>query len=198
MREISPAVNLFADQFLTKLPSVFQEIVFRVRQEKAVGVRPSPSTYLVDRSRLMTVAQRRAILDKIAGLVDENLCGRSEMCMQFASLLSKALLHMKISARPVCGEAIYYDNNRKELFRWAHAWVRVGQEVIDGNVDCLFENPMIPNSVKISPYWGPIRQTPVDRKLHENHSVKLPPDNDVIDVWWPELQEWLDNSLPMI
>jgi hypothetical protein len=180
------------------LPSVLQKIVFRIRQEKAAGTRSRPSAYLVDRSSLLTAAQRRAILDKIASLVDENLCGRSEMCVQFAALLSRALTHLMLSARPVCGQAIYYDDNRKEIFRWSHAWVRVGQEVIDGNVDCLSENPTVPDTVRPFPYWGPIQETPVDRKLRENHGAKLPSDSDVEGIWWPDLQAWLDGNFPTV
>jgi hypothetical protein len=196
LREISPAVNLSADQFLMGLPPVLQKIVLQIRQEKAAGTRSRPSTCLVDRSSLLTAAQRAAILDKIASLVDENLCGRAEMCMQFAALHSRALTYLKLSARPVCGEAIYYDDIGKELFRWSHAWVRIGQEVIDGNVDSLSENPMVPDAVRPAPYWGPIRETPVDRKLRENHGAKLASDSDVEDIWWPELQVWLDENLP--
>jgi hypothetical protein len=39
----------------------------------------------------------------------------------------------------------------REIFRWEHVWVRVGAEVIDGNVDSLFENPMVPSASAVQP-----------------------------------------------
>jgi len=32
--------------------------------------------------------------------------------------------------------------------------VRIGDEVVDGNVDCLSENPLVPDIVRVAPYWG--------------------------------------------
>lgn len=88
-----------------------------------------------------------------------------------------------------------YNPDTKEIFRWDHAWVRIGDEVVDGNVDSLFENPLVPSIVKVAPYWGPIIETPTDRKLRENRGQKLPDDKDVSEIWWPELLIWLDNQL---
>ena len=81
---------------------------------------------------------RMAVVDTVARLVDRNLSGRSDMCMQFADLLHRALRHLHLPARAVLGKCIYYLDSR-EIFRWDHAWVRVGYEVIDGNVDILSE-----------------------------------------------------------
>jgi hypothetical protein len=193
LREISPDVNLSAEEYLETRPQI-KEIVGRIRAEKYAGTRPKPSASLIDHSSILTQAQRLSLLDKVASLVDENLCGRSDMCKQFAALLSHALTHLGLAARPVPGTAIYYDNKGSEIFRWQHAWVRVGEEVIDGNVDCLSENPIVPSSVNIAPYWGPIKKTPADRKLREDHEAKLDPDNDVEDIWWPELLTLLDET----
>lgn len=195
MREISPYENKSADEALKLFPPQFQEIALRIRAEKVAKVRLRPSTSLVDRSSVLTETQRRSILDKVASLVDENLGGCSEMCRQFAELLARALNHLGLSARPVRGTAVYYDKNGTNIFSWDHAWVRIGQEVIDGNVDCLSENPFVPPSVKVAPYWGPIKETPADRKLREDQGTQLPPDSDVEEIWWPELQAWLDQTL---
>ena len=177
MREISPAENLSVDECLKLLPEDHLEIVHRIREQKIAGNRPKPSASLLDRSLVLTETQRRSILDKVASLVDENLGGRSEMCKQFAELLTRALNHLNISARAVCGKAIYYDKNGSKIFEWDHAWTRIGKEVIDGNVDSLYENPEIPPSVnaalKIVPYWGPVKETPPDRMLREAHGVHL-------------------------
>jgi len=125
----------------------------------------------------------------------ENYVGRSEMCQQFADLLNRALTYLQFPSRPVIGTAIYYAVNGNEIFRWTHAWVRVGNEAIDGNVDSLSENPCVPKEVSVAPYWGPIDQTPADRKLREKHGDLLPPDVDVEKLWWPDLRHWIDTNL---
>jgi hypothetical protein len=116
------------------------------------------------------------------------------MCLQFASLLTLALSHLEFPARAVAGVATYYDAAGRQIFQWDHAWVRVGEEVIDGNVDCLAENPFVPSAVNVAPYWGPIKKTPADRKLKASQGATLPGDTDVDNIWWPELRAWLDQS----
>jgi hypothetical protein len=115
------------------------------------------------------------------------------MCEQFAVLLALALSHLGIPAQAVTGEAIYYGASGAILFRWPHTWARAGDEVIDGNVDILLENPVVPKAVTVAPYWGPISATPRDRKLRAQGG---PPaqDSDVQDIWWPELRAWLDDD----
>jgi hypothetical protein len=193
MREISPAEDMSADDFLKLKSYEVQQLVGEIRGQKKKGTRPRPSVVLLDLSSLLTATQRHCILDAVASLADENLFGRSEMCVQFADLLQRALAHLNLPARSVVGEAIYYSDGR-EIFRWDHAWVRVGAEVIDGNVDTLLENPEVPPAVNIAPYWGPITQTPADRRLRERRGWTLPPDKDVSEIWWPELRNWLDSE----
>jgi len=191
MREISPAVNATVEEFLKLLPSASRAIVEEVRRQKHAGIRPRPSTTLIDRSAVLTREHRTRLLDAVAALVDENYAGRSEMCLQFADLLNRAFTHLNFPSRPVVGWAMYFSPANEELFRWRHAWVRIGEEVIDGNVDCLSENPVVPKTVSVVPYWGPFRETP-DRRLREEHRAALPADTDVSDIWWPELSHWLD------
>ena len=131
--------------------------------------------------------------NSVAALVDENLFGRSEMCLQFADLLQRSLAHLKFPARAAVGTATYYSAKGKELFSWQHAWVRIGDEVIDGNTDCLFENPMVPKEVMAAPYWGNIKEIP-GRWLRQDRAASLSPDTDVSDTWWPELREWLNKE----
>jgi hypothetical protein len=116
---------------------------------------------------------RDKLLDAVAALVDENYGGRSEMCLQFASLLHRSLDHLKFPSRSAVGWAMYFGPNGEELFRWRHAWVRVGEEVIDGNVDCLGENPVVPKNVSVAPYWGPISEVPSDRRLRGDNLLHL-------------------------
>ena len=75
---------------------------------------------------MLTKEVREKLLDKVAALVDENYAGRSEMCQQFADLLNRALAYLHFPSRGVMGTAIYFDDKGKEIFRWQHAWVRVG------------------------------------------------------------------------
>jgi hypothetical protein len=116
---------------------VAQKAATHIRQQKVAGNRMRPSTTLLDRSTLLTPRFRGELLEKVAGLVDEDLAGRSEMCVQFADLLWRSLVHLKLPARPAVGTASYYGAQSKQLFQWRHAWVRIGKEVIDGNVDCF-------------------------------------------------------------
>lgn len=197
MREISPATNVSADEFFRMLPSQAKELVAEIRRQKQTSERCTPSRTLLDRSTLLTEVHRCKLVDAVAALVDENLAGRSEMCLQFADLLYRALIHLNFPARPAIGLAIYFAPNGEELFRWKHAWVRIGGEVIDGNVDCLSENPVVPKAVSIKPYWGPITHVPNDRRLREEHGLSLPLDEDVSDIWWPELKNWLDTQFLM-
>jgi len=190
-REISPAVNFTVEEYIGIVPPSVKEIILAIRNQKAVGARPLPSAKLVDSSTMLTLVHRAALLDSVATLVDENLVGRSEMCLQFADLLQRSLSHLKFPARAAVGTATYHALDGRELFSWQHAWVRVGDEVIDGNTDCLFENPMVPKAVIAAPYWGNIKTVP-GRWLRQDRAQSLPSDTDVSEVWWPELKDWLD------
>jgi len=194
MREISPAVNMSAEEFLLIAPE-HKDKVSLIRSQKAAGKRHRPSTNLIDQSTLFDAAFRAALLDRVAGFVDENLFGRSEMCQQFALLLARALQFKGLNAQAIPGEAIYFAGGSK-VFSWEHAWVRIGAEVVDGNVDSLFENPVVPKSVNCQPYWGPIAAVPSDRKLRPRQSSSVAADPDVNSVWWPELEAWLIGETP--
>ena len=195
MREISPVTGTSIETLLASSPEMRLHVE-RIRQQKAAGVRPLPSTSVVDKSRLLSAKDRALLLDRVAESVDENLAGRSEMCMQFADLLQRALKQLGLESRVALGAATYYSAGR-EVFRWSHAWVRVGREVIDGNVDSLSENPAVPKEVSVSPYWGPIDETPVDRRLRQDNALALPLDTDVNDIWWPELSTWINRTMTL-
>lgn len=195
MREISPAVNLSVDDFVASVHPMLRQVISEIRRQKVDNKRPRPSTSLIDQSFLLTADIRADILDHVATLVDENVFGRSEMCKQFADLLRRTLVHLGLPARAEIGTVIYYSGDR-EIFHWEHAWVRIGREVVDGNVDSLFENPMVPKSVNVAPYWGPINNLPKDRRFSWSKAKALPAgDIDVSDVWWPELKNWIDQNV---
>jgi hypothetical protein len=195
MREISVALNASVEETFDMFPPEFRTLVEEVRRQKLAGERKLPSAVLIDRASLLTATVRRELLDAVAALVDENCTGRGDMCLQFAALLNKAFEYLQFPSRAVPGTSIYFDAKGREIFRWEHAWVRIGDEVIDGNVDSTLENPRVPKTVSVAPYWGPIADTPKDRHLKEHHSAQLAPDIDVEEVWWPDLKGWIDREL---
>ncbi|MDP0496724.1 MAG: lasso peptide biosynthesis protein [Verrucomicrobiota bacterium JB024] len=188
MREISPAIGMSADDFLATRPCKVQILVKGIREEKLSGSRPKPSATLIDKSEILTPEIRRSLLDAIAELVDENLCGRSEMCLQFSTLLHRALTEFGVPSRIALGTAMYFDRG-KEIYRWEHAWVRIQSEVVDGNTDMLYENLQAPDSIQARPFWGEIKHIPVGRRLREANGVSPRYDSDVDKVWWPELRQ---------
>ncbi len=190
-REISPAVGVSADEFLTIVPEPLQGVISRIRAEKDDGTRRCPSTSLIDQSTILTQTKRAALVDKVAELVDENLCGRSEMCLQFAELLNLALRHLGFNSFGVAGTATYLNAKGKRLFEWQHAWVRIGKEIVDGNTDSITENMTVPLTVSTPPYWGPYSDAP-GRSFVQTGYVEI--DQDVQSIWWPELRDWLDKD----
>jgi len=103
MREISPEVGMTVDEYLAVAPPLVTKLVEEVRRKKAAGTRPLPSASLIDKSNILTPTKRVTLLDEIAKLTDENYAGRSEMCLQYADLLNRALNRLGIDARPVVG-----------------------------------------------------------------------------------------------
>lgn len=192
MREISPALYLSAEEYLRQVPSKIKEMVASIRTQKSAGTRPQPSDYFINNSKLLTPEFRSQLIDKVATLVDENLTGRSDMCEQSSTLIALALNKLGLPAKAVTGECLYFNKNIK-LFAWRHSWVRVGDEIIDANVDILHENPAVPNSVKVFPYWGAVQNVPRDRKLRQNHGSTVAVDEDVLSIWWPDLDQWIDS-----
>jgi len=57
-REISPALNATAEEYLRVLPAPIQGIVKNIRAEKDEGTPPHPSSKLIDRSSLLTSGKR--------------------------------------------------------------------------------------------------------------------------------------------
>jgi len=187
MREISPAYGMSGDEFLAMAPPESRSLVEAMRAQKEAGTRPKPSSEVIDKSNILTPDIRVSLLDSVATLADENLFGRAEMCIQFAGLLSLALNELGVKSRVAVGTAMYFEGST-EIFRWDHAWVRIGDEVVDGNTDILKENPMVPDAVRVRPFWGSITDIPSDRRLREKHGASAPLDEDIDKVWWPELK----------
>jgi len=192
-REISPALNASADEYVSLLPPPLQGLISRIRAQKESDCRTRPSTSLIDNSAMLTPGKRAALLDKVAELVDENVGGRSDMCLQFAGLLNLALRHLGFNSFAVTGTGTYLSAKGKRIYTWKHAWVRVGRELIDGNTDSIAENPLVPGGVSAAPYWGPIQDIPAQRLL-EQDGFQVDDDPDVTGVWWPDLKDWLEKD----
>lgn len=194
-REISPAVGMSAEEFWTANPPPLRAKITQIRRQKAANTRKKPSTSILDQSKLLTQELRGILVDRVGALVDENVWGRSEMCIQFADLLVRALSRLNLPARAAVGKASYQRKNGT-WFTWDHAWVLVSDELIDANVDSLDENIMVPSDVRPRPYWGPLSCLPVTHQYKEEASEKLPLDTDVQTIWWPELEKFLGELPP--
>ena len=81
MREISPAENISADEFLNTVSIDIKKFVEKIRNEKLSGNRPLPSQTLIDKSILLSATKRLKLLDKIALLVFLNMEWIRIFCM---------------------------------------------------------------------------------------------------------------------
>ena len=185
MREISPAENASVAEFLSMAPPDVQAVAERIREQKRNGSRPMPSKHLTGNSEILSNEFREELVDRVAKLVDENLFGRSEMCQQFAMLVSKSLNKLGFYSKVFRGVAKYSNG-----FSWEHYWVETKEEIIDANVDILYENPAVPQDITINPFWGKKLELPAGRKLRAKNK-KIPSDTDVEKIWWPELKQWI-------
>jgi transglutaminase superfamily protein len=194
--EVSPAANATVDEFIAMLvdagESDILERLRRLRSAKAHGLRLMPSARLISTGDSPDVETRRRFVDTVAVLVDENLFGRSEMCIQFAALLARALRGLGISAEARMGRARYRRPDRA-WFEWDHAWVVYDDQIVDGNVDSMSENPRVDAGVDPSPFWGPVAALPDDRQIELRRFRRAFEDEDV-RAWWPRLQAGLQGN----
>lgn len=191
-REVLPVEGVSADDYIQSVVATSPRAVAllrAIRSAKRNGTRPLPSTRLhLGAVSAPDEATCRGLVDQVATLVDENLFGRSDMCLQFASLLALALKELEIEAVAFTGEAKYRRDDG-EWFSWNHAWVRYGDVVIDANVDTMRENPVVPKGLDPAPFWGPLAECPADREFEVEPEV-LAPDSDV-EQWWQRLRAQL-------
>lgn len=165
------------------------DLINKILEDKKTGNRSKPSSKLkLGRSKIKDQL-RRDVVDVVGGIVDQNLFGRSEMCVLFAILLGDALKKLNMSPKIIIGKGTYIDSqNPNNSFTWDHAWVLVDDEIVDGNVDSMIENPVVPIGIEPVNYWGLKENLPNDRKLV--------PDKEIDEEWikgnttYEELQEW--------
>lgn len=181
---------------ITSLKKNIDEILKKITQEKGSGNRSKPSEKLVSGKSKLSDKLRRELLDIIAEIVDQNPFGRSDMCVYFAILLRDALIKWGLSAKAILGKATYFSSDQK--FTWDHGWVIFDNELIDGNVDSMIENPMIPDNIHPSNYWGLIDELPKDRKFDIDKEIdeqweKVNTEYKVLVVWRKQLFSKIKN-----
>lgn len=182
--------------YVLSLPRKTRQIFEKIVHQKEKDERPLPSAKCILGTSRISQHIRLAILDLIALTVDENFWGRHEMCVYFAILLRDALSTFGHSAQAVLGSATYHSPvDRKKDFTWEHAWVVLDNEIIDGNIDSLIENPHVDPQSRIAPssFWGLQNEVPHDRTLvlREVISMEYEKRNTTVE----KLEQWRSSVL---
>lgn len=111
------------------------------------------------------------------------------MCVLSAIFLGDALKKLNMNPKVIIGKGTFINSqNPNNSFTWDHAWVLVDDEIIDGNVDSMIENPAVPIGIEPVNYWGLVDDLPSDRKLLIDKEI----DEDWIrkNTSYDELQRW--------
>lgn len=150
-------VNQFEERIALDIKS--SAILCKIRTEKSKGIRLLPSSRIIIKSGCIPIEEIKWLVDYTASLVDENAFGRSDMCLQFAWLVSEYLnFKYHLDAKPIQGIVRY--SSQGNVFEWSHAWVKFGDIIIDSNIDSAKENPKVPGWIDPRPYWGVSNEFP--------------------------------------
>jgi len=193
-REICSFGGIPFAQYVAALPPEQRQVAEQIRKEKRDGKRTRPSDKLTVRGAALTDDFPGPLLDRVAELVDENIFGRSDMCIQFAALLARALRELALPAVARKGTATYSSLASPEPWVWLHAWVVYDDVIVDGNCDSMAENVMVPDGIAPRAYWGPISEIPGDRSFELDSSQELElheAEDEDVAMWWQELRPWL-------
>lgn len=103
---------------------------------------------------------------------------------------------MGIKAEVYIGEGTYTGKNIS--YSWEHSWVVHNEYIIDGNVDSMIENPVVPVGIDPKPYWGKISEMPLDRSLTSDRLLGVSDELDELDdiyiEWKRELKRFLQQQ----
>jgi len=171
----------------SKLKSGADSILKNILRGKKEGTRQLPSSTLISDGDIPPIEDRKFLIDTCARLVDENWCGRSEMCIYFATLVRHGLALLGYQSVVEVGKAKYSMDG--ESYEWDHSWVRTQwNDIIDGNIDSIVESPFVPDVIKPKPYWGSADYLPTDRTFRKLKD--LPPERDNIELDADEISKW--------
>jgi hypothetical protein len=178
-------------KYIQSLPPKHKKILDLILKQKKDLQRHRPSGNCILGTSQISPKIRLALLDLVASVVDDNFWGRSEMCVYFAILLRDALVKIGYTAQAILGSATYHSpiDSTKD-FIWEHAWVNLDNEIIDGNIDSLVENPHVNSQAQIFPsaYWGTITELPNDRTLVPKQVISL--EWEIENTTVETLQDW--------
>jgi len=145
-----------------------------IKEQQAKNERPRPSDKLFSLGEIPARAVRNVVLDVAAEFTDRyapKSAGRGQQGPLFAAFARAVLETQGIASEIVIGWARYLTPEQKP-FEWDYAWLETEFEVIDGNADTLNENPMVPENLIRSPYWGP-RERALERQLTPIRTVSV-------------------------
>jgi|GEM_PF-1563998 len=145
-----------------------------IAEQKAKNERPRPSAKLFSLGETPARAVRNVVLDVAAEFTDRharNSGGRGTQGPLFAAFARAVLETQGVTSEVVIGWARYLTPEQKP-FEWDYAWLETETDLIDGNADTLGENPMVPENLIRSPYWGP-RERVFERQLTRIRTVTL-------------------------
>lgn len=149
------------------------KIATKIIEEKRTGNRKKPSQYLSIESADLSDNEIKVLLDLVGHTCDQFFpLGRSTACIYSAILLRNALreLYGK-NVQALVGKAKYYDDKGNQKFEWGHGWLEYDNQIVDGNIDSLSENPKAPDDIRPKNYWGVKSSTPKDRKFEKTQII---------------------------
>lgn len=175
------------ERYLAKLsPSDYQRhakrqqaIEDRIKAQHQNKTRPKPSDKLISIGNQPSLELRQLILDLAAEEADKRCeLSRNDQCVPFAAYVRAILGELGILAKVAVGKTTYKMHGVKHVL--LHAWVEIGEDVVDGNADSFEENVFIPGAIRPQPYWGPrncapnrtfkeVRELLADREVAEVH-----------------------------
>ncbi|WP_345462190.1 lasso peptide biosynthesis protein [Deinococcus carri] len=177
-RQIERFMAKLSPTALRRLMKRQQELKDRIAAQRVSNTRPKPSDVLTSIGDQPPLPVRKLILDLAAEAADQHCeLSRNDQCVTFAVYARAMLAELGITARVVIGEATYKMHGTKHVM--LHAWVEVGEDLVDGNVDSFEENVSIPNEIRPQPYWGPKRRAP-NRTFKETR--ELTADREVAEI----------------
>jgi len=104
------------------------------------------------------------------------------------ALLRRGLMLFGIRSEVEIGKT-QYNGSSGQRFELDHAWIRTeSDDIVDGNIDVLAENPYAPNGLEPHAYWGPRELLPSDRVFSK--TGELNPDREDFELDMEDIRRW--------